>query len=47
MNPKPKFESSLYKTAFLSTPAARPTGLGNLIPKTSRSNFGFLFEINF
>jgi len=26
IKPKPKFESSLYSTAFLSNPAAKPTG---------------------
>jgi hypothetical protein len=28
----------LYKTAFLSKPAANPTGFGNFNPKTSVSN---------
>jgi hypothetical protein len=37
IKPKPKAESSSNSIASLSKPAARPTGLGNLIPKTSRS----------
>ena len=35
--PKPKSANSLYKTAFLSKPAAKPTGFLNFKPKTSRS----------
>ena len=42
IKPNPKLDSSLKRSAFLSKPAARPTGLGNLIPNTSRSNFEFL-----
>ena len=38
MKPNPKFESSLYNLASLSKPAAKPTGFGNFIPKTVRSN---------
>ena len=42
IKPKPKFASSLYKTAFLSKPAARPTGLENFSPNNSLSNAGCL-----
>jgi hypothetical protein len=42
INPKPKHESSSMKDAFLSKPAAKPIGFGNLIPKTSVSNNLFL-----
>ena len=42
IKPKPKLASSLYSLASLSKPAARPTGLGKRIPKTSRSKDGLL-----
>ena len=37
IKPKPKLDNSLYKTAFLSKPAAKPTGFLNFSPKTSVS----------
>ena len=40
INPNPKLDNCLYKTAFLSKPAARPTGLGNFKPNTSLSKLG-------
>ena len=44
IKPNPKFDSSLKSSAFLSNPAASPTGLGNFIPKTSLSNDFELIE---
>ena len=44
INPNPKFDNSLYLSPFLSNPAARPTGFGNLIPITSFSRRGDLYE---
>src|SRR6476661_1163946 len=40
MNPKPNQASSSTSSAFLSKPAAKPTGFLNFKPKTSRSNVG-------
>ena len=37
IKPNPKEESSEKSSAFLSSPAAKPTELGNFIPKTSLS----------
>ncbi len=39
IKPKPKFANSLYKTAFLSKPAAKPTGFLKVNPNRLRSNF--------
>ena len=39
--PKPNDENWLIYFAFLSNPAANPTGLGNLIPNKLVSNFGW------
>ena len=38
IKPKPKLLSSLYNSAFLSNPAAKPTGFLNLIPNNFFSN---------
>src|SRR2546430_1151739 len=37
--PKPRPSHAGSTSAFLSKPAARPTGFGNFNPKTSRSHF--------
>ncbi len=42
IKPKPKFASSLYSTAFLSNPAAKPTGFLKRNPNNSRSKLGWL-----
>ena len=42
IKPNPKLENSLINFAFLSRPAARPTGLGNLIPNKLVSNLEFV-----
>jgi hypothetical protein len=44
IKPKPKVENSLYKRAFLSKPAAKPTGFGKLIPNNLVSIFEFFKE---
>ena len=45
IKPNPKLDSSLKSSAFLSNPAASPTGFGNFIPKTSLSSNFEVIEI--
>ena len=42
INPKPKLENWLINLAFLSKPAAKPTGLGKSIPKSLVLKTGWL-----
>ncbi len=42
IKPKPKLENWLINLAFLSKPAAKPTGLGKSIPKSLVLKIGWL-----
>ena len=45
--PNPSASHAGSATAFLSKPAASPTGLGNVTPKTVRASRGSGFGANF
>ena len=47
INPKPQYAKSLNISAFLSNPAAIPTGFLNFNPNTVLSNFGSSRTNNF